>query len=102
MDSVTLAQRPGRSKARHVPRAPLPGLRVTSTGAISSASRQRALPLLHHSYGLMRQTKTLPSYAIPLLEGSWQVVASPCWEMALPDVVSAILVWVLGSLPRHS
>jgi len=32
--------------------------------------------------------------------GSLQVVASPCWEMALPDVISAILTKVLGPLPR--
>ena len=31
---------------------------------------------------------------------SLQVVASPCWEMAFPGVISAILVWVLGPLPR--
>ena len=32
--------------------------------------------------------------------GSLQVVASPCWEMALPDVISAILTQVPGPLPR--
>jgi len=31
---------------------------------------------------------------------SLQVVTSPCWELALPGVISAILVWVLGPLPR--
>ena len=34
---------------------------------MSSASRQRALPLLHRSYELMRQTKSLPSYSVPLI-----------------------------------
>jgi hypothetical protein len=29
-----------------------------------------------------------------------QVVASPCWKMALPDIISAILAQVLGPLPR--
>ncbi len=29
------------------------------------------------------------------------MAASPCWNMALPDVISAIFVWALGSLPRH-
>jgi hypothetical protein len=28
----------------------------------------------------------------PLYAGSLQVVASPCWETALPDIISAILV----------
>ena len=27
-----------------------------------------------------------------LCDGSLQVVTSPCWELALPDVISAILV----------
>ena len=35
---------------------------------MSSASRQRALPLLHRSYGLIRQTNTLPSYSVPLIQ----------------------------------
>src|SRR4030067_894625 len=34
---------------------------------MSCASRQRALPLLHCSYELMRRTKTLPSYSVPLI-----------------------------------
>src|SRR3972149_5482351 len=61
---------------------------------------RRALPLLLRSYGLMRQTKTLPPTPVPLADGSLQVVASPCWEMALPDVVSEFLVQVLGPIPR--
>ena len=32
---------------------------------------------------------------------SLQVATSPCWKMALPDVISAIFVWVLGSVLRH-
>ena len=35
---------------------------------MSSASCQRALPLLHRSYGLMRQSNTLPSYSVPLIQ----------------------------------
>ena len=34
---------------------------------MSCASRQRALLLLHRSYELMRRTKTLPSYSVPLI-----------------------------------
>ena len=45
----------------------------------------------------MRQTKSLsPPTVYALVGESSQVVASPCWDMALPDVISAILVWVLG------
>ncbi len=32
---------------------------------------------------------------------SLQVVASPRWEMALPDILSAILAKALGPIPRH-
>ena len=34
-------------------------------------------------------------------ERSLQVVASPCWELALPDVSSTICVEVLGPIPRR-
>ena len=38
----------------------------------------------------MRQTKSLLLISAPALySGSLQVAASPCWEMALPDVISA-------------
>jgi len=37
----------------------------------------------------MRQTKTLPLPSVSLYSESLQVVASPCWELALPDVISA-------------
>ena len=30
-----------------------------------------------------------------------QVVASPCWIVALPDIISAISVEVLGPIPRR-
>jgi hypothetical protein len=56
----------------------------------------RALPLRHCSCGLMRQTKSLPPVPVPFADGSLQVVANPCWEMALPDVISEFLVQVLG------
>jgi len=39
----------------------------------------------------MRQTKPPPTSSVSLADGSLQVVASPCWEMALPDVISARL-----------
>jgi hypothetical protein len=40
----------------------------------------------------MRQTKPLPvPSALASFAGSLQVAASPCWELALPDVVSANL-----------
>ena len=59
---------------------------------------REALPSHHRSYGLMRQTKTLPLPSVSLYSKSSQVVASPCWEMVLPDVISASLslgAWTL-------
>ncbi len=56
------------------------------------APLRRALPLLRSSYDLMRQTKTLPPpLDLSLVGGSLQVATSPCWELALPDVISADL-----------
>ena len=60
--------------------------------ARSSCAFQEELPSLLRSYGLMRQTKPLPqTSACALYHGSSQVVVSPCWEMALPDVRTASL-----------
>ncbi len=49
-------------------REPLcPQTGVTSCGTASCASHQRTLLLLHRSYGLMRQTKTLPLTSVSLI-----------------------------------
>ncbi len=40
-------------------------------------------------------------FGCPYFDMSLQVATSPCWKMALPDVISAIFVWALGSVPRH-
>jgi len=49
----------------------------------------------------MRQTKTLSQpRLIALSHESLQVAASPCWELAFPDVISSIFLWVLGPVPR--
>jgi len=70
--------------------------------AASRARCQKALPSLHRSYRLMRQTKTLPRPRfVGLYPGSLQVVASPCWELALPDVISTVCVKALGPIPRR-
>jgi hypothetical protein len=56
------------------------------------APPRRALPRLLRSYGLMRQTQTLsPTSSLPSSDESSQVVVSPCWEWAVPDVISANL-----------
>ena len=38
----------------------------------------------------------------PLCTRSLQVAASPCWLLALPDIISVILMEVLGPLPRRA
>src|SRR5215470_13239266 len=51
----------------------------------------------------MRQTSTLsrPTHD-GLVRQSLQVAACPCWEEALPDVISSISVEVLGPVPRRA
>ena len=76
---------------------PLCPLRVLPFEGWCFPPPREALPPHHRSYGLMRQTKTPPT-AFNVYNGSLQVVASPCWEMALPDVISASLspgAWTL-------
>ena len=63
------------------------------------ATHQQALPRLHRSYGLMRQSKNPPPDFV-LYRWSLQVIANPCWKLDLPDVISTILVLSLGPLPR--
>ena len=62
-----------------------------------------ALPGPHRYSGLMRQTSPLSR---PTLDGlvreSLQVAACPCWEEALPDVISSISVEVRGPVPRRA
>ena len=89
-------------RGHRVPRAPLPGAGVTRAGT-ASRPPGGALPPRRRSYGLMRQTTTLPAPPVcPLCARSLQVVASPCWAMALPDIISATLVQVLGPIPRRA
>jgi hypothetical protein len=71
---------------------PLCSQQVLSLALWRLAPPQRTLLLHHRSYRLMRQTKTLLlTPALASFSGSLQVVVSLCWEMALPDIISAIL-----------
>ena len=50
----------------------------------------------------LRQTSTLSRpMRCGLAHESLQVAAGPCWEEALPDVLSSICVEVLGPVPRR-
>src|SRR5712691_6662200 len=85
-----------------VPRAPSPPWGVTPPRVAAPLPRP-ALPGPHRSYGLMRQTSPLsrPMHG-GLVRESLQVAACPCWEEALPDVISSISVEVLGPVPRRA
>jgi hypothetical protein len=85
-----------------VPRAPLPPWGVTPPRVVCPRPRP-ALPGPHRSYGLMRQTSSLsrPTHC-RLVRESWQVAAYPCWDEALPDVISPLGVEVLGPVPRRA
>ena len=83
-----------------VPRAPLPDTGVTRNGMISiiwkGITPSSSLILAH------APDQTPPSaFGFPLRTWSLQVVAIPCWDLALPDIISATLVQVLGSIPRR-
>ena len=62
------------------------------SGGVQAPPR-RALPLLHRSYELMRQTSSLLRHSCihTYLPRSLQVAANPCWKLVLPDVISASL-----------
>jgi len=55
---------------------------------LSRITSERITPLS----SLLRAARPYPSRCLrpSLYNGSLQVVASPCWEMVLPDVISAI------------
>jgi hypothetical protein len=69
------------------------GLKAAWRGVTPSSSLIRAHAPDHH-----------PPHASAraLYAGSLQVLASPCWAMALPDIISATLVQVLGPIPRRA
>ena len=47
-----------------------------------------------------RPKSSLPIW-LSLYGRSLQVAVSPCWKLALPDVISTICVKALGPVPRH-
>jgi len=85
-----------------VPRAPSPPWGVTPPRVVFPQPRP-ALPGPPCYSGLMRQTSPLsrPTHD-GLVRESLQVAACPCWEEALPDVLSSISVEVLGPVPRRA
>lgn len=91
----------GSHQDHRVPRAPLPGLGVTHhQGDVSRHLRGHyaSFPALT---GSCARPPSSPRLGGPSVVESVQVVASPCWTMVLPDIISAICVEVLGPIPRR-
>lgn len=85
-----------------MPRVPLPAFGVTFGGEMSSIPSTGVTP----SSSLLRThapDQIPPADSVLHLDGrSSQVVVSPCWEMDLPDVISAVCVKAPGPVPRGS
>ena len=101
-DQLYSAQSPKlcRFSARQAPRAPLPTAGVTCCGVTYSVTSEGiTLPsslILAHA----PDQNPLPGFACHYSDESSQVAVSPCWEMALPNVISVIFVKVLVPIPR--
>jgi len=75
-----------------VPRAPLPGVGATHyLDDFESHLRRHYSSFIAHTDSCARPNPS-QRLGLPLYVRSLQVVASPCWETALPDIISAILV----------
>jgi len=88
------------ARNHRVPRVPLPGVGITHyLDDFTSHLRRHYSPFTAHTDSCARPYPS-QRLGLPLYAGSLQVVASPCWEIVLPDIISTILVQVLGPLPR--
>jgi hypothetical protein len=74
------------------PRAPLPTQGVTSSGVTSGATSEGITPPSSLLRAHASDQDPPASFSFRLVSRSLQVAASPCWEMAFPDVISTILV----------
>jgi len=76
---------------------------VLPSVAVSQACCQKALPLLHRSYRLMRQTKTLPRPRfVGLYPGSLQVLPVPAGSWPFPTLVLQSVLRCLDPYPAAS
>ena len=89
---------PGPSKCPE----PLCTLEVLPLTSRSPGPRQRALPHLHRSYGLMRQTKTLLSTSVvPSPTGLCSLSSLTAASWPFPTLSLRIFLWMLGPIPRR-
>jgi hypothetical protein len=99
--SVCPAQSPEPARVRQVPRAALPVQGVTSHCAMSYCIASEGItPLSSLILAHAPDQNPPPVFGCPSYRMSLQVAVSPCWELALPDIISTILAWLLGPIPR--
>ena len=91
--------RPYRSTFHQYPLAPEQALQK----GMASASHRRALPLLHRSYWLMRQTKTLPlPSVVPIAAGLCRSPSAPAGNWPFPTLSLQSLYRCLDPYPVAS
>ncbi len=92
MTTVIPAQCPGLVPARQVPRAPLPTSGVTFCCVMFYITSEGTTPPSSLLQAHAPDQDPLTGFSCPYSDESLQVAASPCWELALPDFISAIFV----------
>ncbi len=77
-------------------------IRVMSLASLRPAPPRKALPLLHRSYRLMRQTKSLPPPSVvPRSVGLCRLLPAPAGRWSFPTLSLRILPWMLGPVSRR-
>jgi hypothetical protein len=78
----------------------LPITGVTSYGVASSATSERVTTPSSLIRAHAPDQNPPFDFTFRYLKRSLQVAVSPCWKLALPDIISTILAWLPGPLPR--
>ena len=73
---------------------------VTCYGVASSATSERVTTPSSLIRAHAPDQNPPFDFTFRCFKGSLQVAVSPCWKLALPDIISTILVWLPGPLPR--
>ena len=75
--------------------------RASPAKGMASAPRQKALPSLYSSYGLMGQTKRLSlTSVVPIPESLCRLSSGPAGRWSFPTLSLQVLPWLPGPLPR--
>ena len=73
---------------------------VTSYGVASSATSERVTTPSSLIRAHAPDQNPPFDFTFRYFKRSLQVAVSPCWKLALPDIISTILAWLPGPLPR--